>query len=362
MQQIPLHRSFINPEVKDSVLRVLESGRFVRGEECRGLEGDLAAFAGVRQAMLFPSHREGLLRLLQLMRAKAGDEIILPALAPLSTLEPVLQLGAQPVWVDVDDTLCMDVNQLESAVNPRVVGILPVHLHGHPANLDRVMEVAGKHHIWVIEDGVHSWGARYHGQAVGTRAPAAVFSIDPSSNLSVLGQGGCLFVNNIVLARKLRSEASPGPDASESSAVEDGECPFNEIQAAAGRVALRHLESLNEHRRLMAEEYHQRLQGLVSTPREMPWAHSVYSRYVIRAEHRDELAEFLGRHEVETSTQCAVPLPHCPLVARRGRGEPATPHADLAGRDMLALPMSGEITSAEIGRICDYIRSFYDRL
>jgi dTDP-4-amino-4,6-dideoxygalactose transaminase len=254
------------------VLTVLDSGRFILGPQCQEFERELARFAGRKHAVLSSSWTAGVYLLHLAMGLRPGDEIIVPSHTAFPSIEPMLHCGARPVFVDIDDTYCLDPDLAAAAITPRTVGILPVHLYGYPADLDSIMDLARRHNLWVIEDCAQAHGALYKGRPVGSFASAAAFSFYPSKNLTVLGDGGCVVTDDDAIAQRIRMLRDHGRRSKYTHEVAGFNLRFNEIQAAAGRVGLRHLDELNAHRRVAAARYRARLEGVVGLPGERAWA------------------------------------------------------------------------------------------
>src|SRR6267142_4184668 len=168
MKKVPLSRVFVNDEVREAGMRTINSGWYILGKECEAFEAELAAFVGTKEAVLCSSWTTGALMLHHAMGVCPGDEILVPSHTAFPSIEPMIHFGAKPIFIDIDDTHCLDVDLLEASITPRTVGILPVHLYGHPANLDRVFEVARKHDLWVIEDCAQAHGARFKAKRVGS--------------------------------------------------------------------------------------------------------------------------------------------------------------------------------------------------
>ncbi|MCL5097952.1 MAG: DegT/DnrJ/EryC1/StrS family aminotransferase [Candidatus Omnitrophica bacterium] len=362
MQRIPLSKCYVNQEIRDAALRAIESGYYILGKESAAFEDELAAYTGTKHAVLCSSWTMGVFLLHQAMGLKKGDEVLVPSHTAFPTIEPLIHCGAKPVFVDIDDTFCLDVCHLESAITPRTVGIIPVHIYGHPANLDRVFEVANKHHLWVIEDCAQAQGAQYHGKTVGSIAQVGAFSFYPSKNLTVLGDGGCICTSDAALVEKMRMLRNHGRKEKYLHEIPGFNVRFNEIQAAVGRVALKHLETLNEHRRQIAAQYHQRLQGVVIPPREMPWAKAVYHMYVIRAEKRDDLAQYLKARGIETGIHYPIPNHQQPAVTHLFPHQAPLPKTEQVVGEILSLPISGELSTADANRVCDGVSAFYGQV
>jgi dTDP-4-amino-4,6-dideoxygalactose transaminase len=176
MQKIPLSKCFVNSEVEEAALRALRSGQYILGKESQAFEAELAAHTGTKHCVLGTSWTMIVYLLHQLQGVGPGDEIIVPSHTAFPTMEPLIHLGARPVFVDVDDTYVMDLEQVEAAITPRTVGIIPVYIYGHPVDVDRVLAIAAKHHLWVIEDCAQAQGARYKGKTVGSMGNFGAFS------------------------------------------------------------------------------------------------------------------------------------------------------------------------------------------
>jgi dTDP-4-amino-4,6-dideoxygalactose transaminase len=176
MRRIPLSRVFINEEVRDAALRALNSGSYILAKECEAFEQELADYVGTKHAVLCSSWTAGGFLLHRAMGLKAGDEILVRSHTAFPTIEPMIHFGAKPIFIDIDESCCLDVNLLEASITSRTVGILPVHLYGHPANLDRVLEIARKHGLWVIEDCAQAHGARFKDKRLGSLGVAGAFS------------------------------------------------------------------------------------------------------------------------------------------------------------------------------------------
>ncbi len=252
MKKIPLSRVFLNDEVRNAAIRALESGSYILAKECEAFEAELADYTGTKHAVLCSSCTAGVFMLHQAMGVKPGDEILVPSHTAFPSIEPMIHCGAKPVFIDIDETYCLDVDLLETSITPRTVGILPVHLYGHPANLDRVFEIAQKHGLWIVEDCAQAHGARFKDKRVGSLGVAGAFSFFPSKNLSVLGDGGCITTNDTALADHLRMLRNHGRKTKYVHELVGYNLRFNEIQAAIGRVGLRKLDELNAQRRRIA--------------------------------------------------------------------------------------------------------------
>ena len=361
MKKIPLSRVFVNDEVREAGMRAINSGWYILGQECEAFEAEVAAYVGTKEAVLCSSWTTGALMLHHAMGVCPGDEILVPSLTAFPSIEPMIHRGARPVFIDIDETCCIDVDLLEESMSARTVGILPVHLYGHPANMDGIFLAAKKHGLWVVEDCAQAFGAEYRGQRVGSIAGVGVFSFYPSKNLTVMGDGGCITTNDSALAAKLRMLRNHGESAKYVHEFVGYNFRFNEIQAAIGRVELRNLDKLNEHRRDVAARYNDRLEGVVQIPAERPWARAVYHMYVIRTQRRDELAEFLQSKGIGSGIHYPIGNHRQPAIMKLYSDLPRLPKTEAAVNEILSLPICGDMAMEDVDYVCDAILEFFGK-
>jgi perosamine synthetase len=361
MRKIQLSKVFLNDEVKQAAMRALESGWYILAKECEAFEAELAKHTGTKHAVLSCNWTASMLMVHQAMGLKPGDEILVPSHTAFPSIEPMCHWGAKPFFIDIDETYCLDVGQLEAAITPRTVGILPVHLYGHPADLDRVFQIALKHHLWVIEDCAQAQGAKYKGKTVGSMGFCGAFSFFPSKNLTVLGDGGCICTNDDALAGRLRKLRNHGRKDKYTNDEIGYNLRFNEVQAAIGRVGLKHLDELNAHRRKVAARYNERLKGIVETPPVRDFAEPVYHMYVIRCERRDALAKFLQEQGIGTGIHYPVANHQQPAMAKLFKDIPKLPRTEKAVSEILSLPIYGELPIDDVDFVCDRIAEFYGK-
>ena len=203
--------------------------------------------------------------------------------------------------------------------------------------------------------------ARYNGKTVGSMGHFGAFSFFPSKNLTVLGDGGCLVTNDDALADKVRALRNHGRKDKYHHDFAGFNVRFNEIQGAIGRVMLNHLDGFNDNRRNIAAHYNERLKGIVPTPVEKPWARAVYHMYVIRSEKRDALQKFLGERNIGTGIHYPVPNHQQPGVTNRFQNMPRLPKTEQAVKEILSLPIHGEMTLDTADKVCDAIAEFYGK-
>src|SRR5436853_4999202 len=362
MQKIPLSKCFVNAQVEEAALRALRSGQYILGKESQAFEAELAAHTGTKHCVLGSSWTLIVYLLHQLQGVGPGDEVIVPSHTAFPTMEPLIHLGARPVFVDVDDTYVMDLDQVEAAITPKTVGIIPVYIYGHPADVDRVLAIAAKHHLWVIEDCAQSQGGKYKGKTVGSMGDFGAFSFFPSKNLTVLGDGGCITTNNDQMAERLRMLRNHGRKDKYQHEFTGYNVRFNEINGAIGRVMLKHLDGFNARRREIAARYNERLKGIVTaTPPERSWAKAVYHMYVIRCARRDELQKFWKERGSETGIHYPVQNHLQPAVTGLFPFTPKLLKTEAAVKEILSLPIHGEMNLEAADRVCEAISEFYGK-
>ncbi len=358
MRKIPLSQVTITDEVKQAVLKAIDSGRYILADECAAFEKELAAFVGMKHCILSTSWTTATYLLHGAMGVKDGDEVIVPSHTAFPSVEPMIHCGARPIFVDIDDTYCVDPAAIEKAITPKTVGILPVHLYGHPCDMDAILAIAKKHKLWVVEDCAQAHGAKYKGRSVGSMGDASAFSFYPSKNLTVLGDGGCVMTNDDPVATHIRAARDHGRLTKFAHDFVGWNLRFNEIQAAAGRVLLRSLPAGNVRRREVAKLYTDRLSGVVQTPPVRDWAEHAFHMYVIRHPRRDALAKFLQENGIGTGIHYPTANHKQPAMTNLYKDLPTLPKTDAAVKDILSLPIHGEMKLEDAAYVADKIIEF----
>src|SRR5438094_6586602 len=358
MVTIPLSRPPVDDEIKQAVLAAMDSRQWILGPECKEFETELARYVGVRHCVLSNSATAGLWLTLRALGVKAGDEVLVPSHTAFPTIEAICFADATPVFVDADAFYTMDVADAAARVTPRTVGVIPVHLYGQPVDVPAVRELATRFGLWMLEDCAQAHGAAWQGKKVGAFGRAAVFSFYPSKNLTVMGDGGAVVTDDDEIAARCRRLRDHGRLNKDVHSEIGFNLRFNDIQAAIGRVLLRRLDAMNEHRRELAERYDKAFAGLpLGLPEERPGGHHVYHLYVVRTPRRDELAAFLKTRGVQTGVHYPVPTHRQPAVERLN--PPALPATARLGQEILTLPISAGHTDAEIDTVAMAARAFF---
>ncbi len=355
---VPLSRPPVDDEIKAAVLAAIDSRQYILGPESRAFEQEFARYTGSKHAVLTSSATAALWMTLKAFGVKTDDEVLVPAHTAFPTVEAICFAGAAPVFVDVDDSYTVDLQDAAGKVSARTVGFVPVHLYGHPADLDGIRQLCGERSLWLLEDCAQAHGAAWQGRKVGTFGRAGVFSFYPSKNLTVMGDGGLLVTDDDDVAARCRRLRDHGRLNKDVHAEIGFNLRFNDIQAAIGRVLLRRLDAMNDHRRLLAARYQRGLAGLpLGLPVEAPGAHHVYHLYVVRTPERDALAGFLKERGIATGVHYPVASHQQPAVEHFS--PPALPRTERIVKEILTLPISAGHTAAEVDEVVAAVKEFF---
>ena len=345
----PAHVAAIRPELDAAIARVLDSGWFILGPEVEAFERELAAALGARDAVAVANGTEALQLGLTTLGVGPGDEVVTSPLSAAFTALAILSAGARPVFADLDPkTLNVSPEAVARAVTPRTKAILPVHLYGHPADMDPILELARARGIAVLEDACQAIAATYKGRPVGTLSGLGALSFYPTKNLGGLGDGGALLVDDPDQAARLRLLRNGGQRDRYRHEVPGLNSRLDELQAAILRVGLRHLTGWTERRRALAAIYHGALGAApVSLPEEQAYARAVYHLFVIRHPRREALRTALRERGVATLVHYPTPLHLQPAFASLGGRPGDLPVAERAAGEVLSLPLYPELTDAQ---------------
>jgi dTDP-4-amino-4,6-dideoxygalactose transaminase len=358
---IDLKRQYasIKDEVDAAVMRVIESGRYMGGPEVEGFEREWAAYCGAAYGVAVGSGTAALNLTLRALGIGAGDEVITVSFTLSATLDAISDLGATPVLVDVDpETYTIDVTQVASKLSPRTKALLPVHIYGHPADLEPLLAFG----LPVVSDACEAHGALYKGAQVASRGTASCFSFYPTKNLNALGDAGGVVTNDGELAERLRMLRQHGWDRRFHSAVRSMNSRMDEIQAAVLRAKLPHLDGWNNRRRAIAKRFDEALAGSsVGRATGASWASPSYYLYVVTTEEREALREALAAAGIATDVHWPEP-PHLqPAYEHLGYGRGSLPVTERLCDQVLTLPMFPELADDEVERIGEALRQFARR-
>jgi dTDP-4-amino-4,6-dideoxygalactose transaminase len=350
----------IRGDVHEAINRILQSTDFVLGSDVRTFEEEFAAFCGVERAVAVDSGTSALELALRACGIEAGDEVITAANTFIATALAISNVGATPVLVDVNPTTyCIDVAAIERALTSRTRAIIPVHLYGHPAEMDAILELARLRGLRVIEDACQAHGAKYKGRRVGSFGDAAAFSFYPGKNLGAYGDGGMVLTNDGRVAESVTMLRNYGQKEKYHHVSRGFNRRLDTIQAAALRVKLRHLDTWNAARRDHASAYLRLLSGTdVHTPTAAGHVEPVWHLFVVRAARRDDLRDYLSKLGISTGIHYPIPVHLQPAYRDLGYQRGDFPVTEQAADEILSLPMYAELTEEAIACVAAAIRTF----
>ena len=349
----------IKPEIDAAIQRVLDTTQFVLGEEVAQFEKDFAAYCGTRHAIALNSGTSALHLALLAAGVGPGDEVITVPFTFIATVSAVAYTGARAVFVDVDPkTFNMDPALVEAAITPRTKAILPVHLHGQPADMDPILAIGRKHGIRVIEDAAQAHGAEYKGRRCGSMGDLACFSFYPGKNLGAYGEGGAVVTNDDGFDRTIRMLRDWGQEKKYHHVLKGFNYRMEGFQGAILRVKLSHLEAWTEARRTHARWYNQ---ALADCGIGLPWDggdnRHVFHVYAIRVPQRDEFQKVLLAKGIQTAIHYPIPVHLQPAFADLGHVRGEFPESEKLADEVLSLPMYPELSSQAVAEVAGVVKA-----
>jgi dTDP-4-amino-4,6-dideoxygalactose transaminase len=363
---IRLAEPTVDRKTETSVLKVLRSGRFILGKETSKFEEEFARYCGTDFAVALSSGTASLHLALLGCGVSKGDEVITVSNSFIATANAIKYTGASPVFVDVDPETCtMNPTRIEAVITNRTKAIVPVHLYGHPADMDPILDIARKHGLYVIEDACQAHGALYKGKRVGSCGNVGCFSFYPSKNMMVCGDGGMAVTDNEEIAEVIRMLRNQGQRMRYVHEVVGYSYRMNEISAAIGRLQMVHLDEWNEDRRKNARLYLDMLGDLegVGLPIEKKWGRHVYHLFVIRIKKRDRLLHWLSKRGIESCAHYATPIHLQPAYRTSSKGRNRKlDETEKCSREVLSLPCHQNLEKRDVERVATNVREFMNNL
>jgi dTDP-4-amino-4,6-dideoxygalactose transaminase len=359
----------IESDILSATQKVYEKGRFILGEEVSAFEKEFSHYCGVRYGVGVGSGTDALYLALKVLGIGEGDQVITVANSFVATALAISFTGARPIFTDIDPkSYTMDPNSLELILKRekakkdgrRMRAVLPVHLFGHPADMDSIMEIANRYGLVVIEDACQAHGARYGRKKAGSLGTMGCFSFYPTKNLGGYGDGGMVVTDHREYDRKLRLLRCYGERKKYEHILKGHNSRLDEIQAAILRVKLKHLDQWNEERRRKAELYTKMLSPLgVDCPLEKKAIRHVYHLYTIKTRKRDGLQAFLKKRRIETLVHYPIPIPLEKAYREMGYRRGDFPLAYEWSRKILSLPFFPEMKESEMEEVAEGVRRFF---
>ncbi len=355
----------IKAEIDVAMNRVLEHGQFILGPEVKAFEEEMAAYCGTKYAVGVASGTDALHLALLACGIKPGDEVITTPFTFIATAESIAKCGAKPVFADIDlKTYNIDPAQIEYKISKKTKAILPVHLYGQPAAMERILDIARQHNLKVIEDCAQALGAEYKGKKVSSLGDAGCLSFFPSKNLGAYGDGGMVVTSDAQIAETVRILRAHGSKASYQHVTHGFNSRLDALQAAILRAKLKHLDDWIEARRRKATLYTELLSRLdgIEPPHSEKHPRSSCNYYTIRLKDSRLNRAELRKHLVSQGIQTAVYYPlslHLQEVYRYLAYKPGDfPQSELAQEQVLSLPMYAELSEEQVEEAAGEISSF----
>jgi len=300
----------IGEGIKEVVNRVLDSGWYILGNEVKNFEKEFSDYIGTKYGVGVSSGTDAIMISLMALGIAQGDEVITVPHTSIATASAISLTGAKPIFVDIkEDTMLMDVNKVESKISNRTKAIVPVHLYGHPVDMNPLIEISEKYGIPIVEDCAQAHGAEYKNKKVGSIGKLGAFSFYPTKNLGAYGDGGMIVTNDEELYQRLLMLRQYGWKERDKSVMKGVNSRLDEIQAAILRVKLKYLDKWNEKRRKNAKLYNELLEDAgILTPVEKEYAKHVYHQYVVRSKRRNALKEYLQKRGVQSQIHYPFPV------------------------------------------------------
>ncbi|MFC1578252.1 DegT/DnrJ/EryC1/StrS family aminotransferase [Thermodesulfobacteriota bacterium] len=347
-------------EIDSAINRVLNSGRYILGEEVKAFESEFAAYIGAKYGIGVGSGTDALHLALAACEIGTGDEVITVSHTAVATVAAIVQAGANPVFVDIEsDFFTMDPRKIETAVTSKTKAIIPVHLYGQPVDLDPILEIAGNYGLRVIEDCAQANGAAYKGKRVGSYGDLACFSFYPTKNLGALGDGGMVVTGQPELAQRLRLLREYGWAERFISHFPGGNSRLDELQAAILRIKLPFLDQDNAARTRIAGMYHDGLRSCeIALPTCRQTASHVYHLYVVRTPRRDALKQHLRDKGIDALIHYPAPVHLQPAYRGRLTGSGNLLETERVAQEVLSLPIYPELEKTQAQTVLEAVRTF----
>lgn len=364
MKPIPLidllaQHGTIQAEVDDAIQKVIQDTAFVGGPYVKQFEEEFASFCGTSHGVGASSGTTALHLVFAALDIGPGDEVITVPNTFTATAETIVQTGAKPVFVDVEPVhLNIDPEKIERAITARTKAIVPVHLYGHMADMDPVMEIAGENGITVVEDAAQAHGAEYKDRRAGEFGVAATFSFYPGKILGAYGDAGMVVTSDTILSEKMVMLANHGRLDKYRHRVPAYNYRLDGIQGAILSVKLKHLENWIEKRRALAACYEKTFAGTeIETPAEEDHSRHVHTYYVIRSSKRDEIQSILENSGVQTVIHYPIPLHFQPAYEGLGYHPGDFPVSERESERILSLPLYSEMGEDQIHQVANLAKS-----
>ncbi|MCK4852425.1 MAG: DegT/DnrJ/EryC1/StrS family aminotransferase [Candidatus Omnitrophica bacterium] len=351
----------IKQEIDEAVASVVDSQHFILSEEVTALEEEIAAYTGAGHAVGVASGTDALILALRALGVGKKDAVITTPFTFFATAEAISVVGATPVFADIDpETYNIDPDKIEEMLRDTVKAVIPVHLYGQCADMDRIMDISKKYDLKVVEDCAQAIGAAYKGRKAGSFGEAGAFSFFPSKNLGGFGDGGMVVSSDAGLTERVKRLRVHGSQRQYVHTEVGYNSRLDSIQAAVLRVKLKKLDSWLDRRRAIARRYDEALSSPgITTPKTAEGGTHTYHQYTIAAHDRDSLLKYLNDKGISARVYYPVPLHLQPCYKDLGYKEGDFPAAEKASKEVLSLPVYPGLSDENIDHIIQTVRDFH---
>lgn len=341
--------------------RVMKNGQFIMGPEVAAFEAEVAAYLGTEHAIGVNSGTDALVLALRALGVGSGHEVITTPFSFFATAESISNVGATPVFVDIDEeSLNMDPSLIEAAITPNTRALMPVHIYGRPVEMDGVMEIANRHGLKVVEDCAQSFGARHNGKQTGTIGHIGAYSFFPTKNLGAFGDGGLIVTDDAALADQARMLRAHGSRKKYQNEVLGYNSRLDAMQAAFLRVKLPRVDAWNDRRRKVAATYNRLLEGVPGVVTPAVTTGHVFHQYTVRLLHANREAVQAELQAAGVATMVYYPIPQDQLPVYQGAYEPK-PIASQAATQVLSLPIGPNVSEEDQGYVVQALKTALKR-
>jgi len=360
-QNVAGQHAAMKDEILEAVSGVIDGGMFISGKEVAEFERRFAKLIGVRYAVGVNSGTDALVLALRVLGIGPGDEVITAPNSFVASASCIALLGATPVFVDVDENYNIDANLIEQAITSRTKAILPIHLTGRPADMTKIMAIAGERNLHVIEDCAQAVCAEIDGKRVGAFGTFGCFSLHPLKTLNACGDAGIMTTDNPELNAELRWLRSCGLQTRDECVTWGYNSRLDTMQAAILMVKLKYVEQWTKGRQANARFYQEHLSGLpqVQVPQDKPGEQGVYHTFVIQVDRREELQQYLGERGIGTLIHYPIPIHMQKAAEDLGYRVGSFPVTEHQASRILSLPVYPELTTQDLEYIVSNLKEFY---
>lgn len=358
---LPRQYHSLKTDLLKTIQEIMEQGDYILGKKLTEFETAFANYSHTTYALGVANGTDAIFLVLKALGIREGDEVITVPNSFIATAAAIQNNGARTVFVDVGDDFLINPDLIEQAITPKTKAILPVHLTGKPCDMDRILAIAKKHNLHIIEDAAQAAGATYKGKKVGSFGIAGCFSLHPLKTLNAYGDGGAITTDDKQLYEHLLILRNHGLKNRDECVTFAYNSRLDTLQAAIALLKLNHLDLWNSTCRKIAQKYHDNLHTIVKVPHELPDGEQIYHTFIIRTEKRDQLQAYLLQKGIETKIHYPIPI-HLQEAARNlGYKKGDFPNTEQQAKTILSLPIYPELTEEEQDEVIREIKTFFHK-